>query len=173
MKIRLYFLALAGIVGLGVTSASAASPQYCDSVARQYANGKATGSAATGGVVGAIGGAVLGGIIGGNKGAGTGALIGGGTGIVVGGAKWQKYYQQRYDQCMAASYQPPPPPPGAGFAPPKFAGNGPNCPPIQYATPKSWYPQCAQKYPTSFKWNGPWAGTFMNWNGCRYACQLP
>ena len=153
--------------------ASAASPQYCDSIARQYANGKATGSAATGGVVGAIGGAVLGGIIGGNKGAGTGALIGGGTGVVVGGAKWQKYYQQRYDQCMAASYQPPPPPPGAGFAPPpRFAGNGPNCPPIRYATPRSWYPQCAAKYPKSFKWDGPWAGTYMNFDGCRYACSL-
>ncbi|MBN8994684.1 MAG: hypothetical protein J0H63_12555 [Rhizobiales bacterium] len=171
MKIGITLLALAGLIGLGVESASAASPQYCDSVARQYANGKATGSAATGGFVGAIGGAVLGGILGGNKGAGTGALIGGGTGIVVGGAQWQKFYQQRYDQCMAASYQPPPPPPkGPGFAGPP---RGQQCPPIQYAVPQSWYQQCAAKYPNSFKWSGPWAGTYMNFDGCRYACQLP
>jgi hypothetical protein len=172
MRIGLSLLALAGLIGLGVGSANAASPQYCDSVARQFANGKATGSAAAGGIMGAIGGAVIGGIVGGNKGAGTGALVGGGTGVVVGGAQWQKFYQQRYDQCMAASYQPPPPPPGAGFAPPpKFSQQ--QCPPIQYAVPQSWYPQCAAKYPKSFKWNGPWAGTYMNFDGCRYACSLP
>jgi hypothetical protein len=172
MRIGLSLLALAGLIGFGVSSANAASPQYCDSVARQFANGKATGSAAAGGIMGAIGGAVIGGIVGGNKGAGTGALIGGGTGVVVGGAQWQKFYEQRYDQCMTASYQPPPPPPGAGFAPPPKFSQQP-CPPIQYAVPQSRYPQCAAKDPKTFKWNGPWAGTYKNFDGCRYACSLP
>jgi hypothetical protein len=91
---------------------------------------------------------------------------------VVGGAQWQKFYQQRYNQCMTASYQPPPPPPPAFAPPPQYSGNQPPCPPIQYVTPRSWYPQCAQKYPVSFKWDGPWAGTYMNFDGCRYACSL-
>ncbi len=170
MKIHLYLLALVGVLFVGAQTASAASPGYCDSVARQYAGGKATGSAAIGGIFGAIGGAALGGILGGNKGAGTGALLGGGTGLVVGGAQWQKFYNQRYDQCMSASYQQQPQQPKY-IAPQQPAYN--QCAPLQYAVPQNWYPQCAQKYPNSFKWDGPWAGTYMDYDGCRKSCQLP
>jgi hypothetical protein len=102
-----------GALALGSGTASAASPNQCHQQAMAYANKYAnpTGGAVAGGVIGAIGGGVLGEIIGQGKGAvGAGALIGGGTGAVIGASKQKKKHQQLYDEayynCMNQPAQP-------------------------------------------------------------------
>jgi hypothetical protein len=113
MKILISAVALAGLMGLGVTSASAAnSPAYCDSVAKSAANQKAGGNAIGGAVVGGVGGAILGGILGkGNKAVVPGAIAGAVGGGVIGRASWKRAYDEAYYQCLNAPpvYAAPPP----------------------------------------------------------------
>lgn len=141
-------LLAAGVViaALALSAGTAAAQQnYCDGVARDYANryagGNAVGGAAVGGAMGAVGGAILGGIINGNRGAGTGALIGGASGAIIGGTQggrqWQSLYDQAFADCMSRAAPPrrpgppPPPPPGAG-APPAWS--------------PQWYQYCSARY---------------------------
>ena len=157
MKKSISMFAAAGVLALGMTSAaintaSAASPAYCDSQARQYANQRAGGNALGGAAVGAIGGAVLGGILGGGKGAGTGAAIGGVGGAVVGGSSWQKFYNQRYYQCINS---------GPAYAPPAYG-----VPPVGS---QAWKQQCSYKY-KSFNWN---TGYYLGYDGDYHICNLP
>lgn len=169
MGIGVAIAALAGTAG-----SAAAQQQYCDSVARDYANqnagGNALGGAAVGGVLGAAGGALLGGIINGNKGAGTGALIGGAGGAIVGGTQggrqWQSLYDQVFNDCMARSARPvPPPPPGRvppppGRVPPPGAGAPP-------AWTQQWYQYCSARY-RSFN---PNTGYFIAKGGQQVFCR--
>ena len=136
-----------------VTSASAASRAYCDRQARAYANQRAGGNALGGAAVGAIGGAVIGGILGGKGGAGAGAAVGGVGGAVVGGSTWQKFYNERYYQCINS---------GPAYAPAPVYG----IPPV--GSP-AWKRQCAAKY-GSFNWN---TGYFLGYDGQYHLCKLP
>ncbi|HMN87201.1 MAG TPA: BA14K family protein [Bauldia sp.] len=161
MKKIVSMLAATGVLALSmasvtVTTASAASPNYCDKQARQYANQKAGGNALGGAAFGAIGGAVIGGIINGGKGAGTGAIIGGAGGAVVGGSTWQKFYNQKYYQCINSgpAYAPPQPQPIYGVPP---VGSN------------AWKQQCSYKY-KSFNWN---TGYYLGYDGQYHICQLP
>jgi len=158
MKKTVSMLAAAGVLALGMTSvsvstASAASPAYCDKQARHYANQRAGGNALGGAAVGAIGGAVLGGILGGGKGAATGAAIGGVGGAVVGGSSWQKFYNQAYYQCINSGPVYP--------AQPVYG-----VPPVGS---QAWKQQCSYKY-KSFNWN---TGYYLGYDGQYHICQLP
>ncbi len=183
---------------LAATSGAALAQQgYCDSMARDYANrmagGSAAGGALAGGAMGAIGGAVLGGIIDGNRGAANGAAIGGGAGALVGAGqgqqKWRGFYDQAYQDCMvrASANRPPPPLPGYGNqSPPPPPGQyygaprppqAYGAPPQVYAAPRGygappawsreWYAYCAQRY-RSFD---PNSGYFIASGGVRKFCR--
>ena len=101
MKILISAIALAGLMGLGTTSAFANSAAYCDSVARSVANQKAGGNTIGGAVVGAGAGAVLGGIFGkGNKAVLPGAIAGAVGGGVIGHTSWKRAYDDAYYKCL-------------------------------------------------------------------------
>ncbi len=158
MKKIVSMSAAAGVLALGMTSAtvttaSAASPAYCDGQARAYANQRAGGNAIGGAVVGGIGGAVLGGILGGKKGVGAGAAIGGVGGAVVGGSSWQRLYNQAYYQCINS---------GPAYAPQPVYG----IPPVGS---QAWKQQCSYKY-KSFNWD---TGYYLGYDGDYHICQLP
>ena len=90
--------------GSMATQSYAAGKQYCQSVARDYANHKAGApQVVTGLVGGAVAGGVIGALIGGKHAVRTGALIGGASGAVVGAGhankKWDKYYWRKYNEC--------------------------------------------------------------------------
>ena len=134
------FVASVVFAARGLSAGTAAAQQnYCDGIARDYANsyagGAAVGGAAVGGAMGAVGGAILGGIINGGKGAGTGALIGGAGGAIVGGTqggrRWQSLYDQAFADCMSRATAPRP---VAGGAPPAWS--------------QQWYQYCSQRYRT-------------------------
>lgn len=155
MKIVVSAIALAGLMGLGVTTASAQnSPAYCDQYAKNYARQTAGGNAVAGAVIGGIGGAVLGGILGkGNKAVAPGAVAGAVGGGVIGGASWQKKYNQAYYQCInqPPQYQAPPP----AYAP--AVGT------------QAWKQACSQKY-NSFDWN---TGYYLGYDGDYHLCKIP
>lgn len=139
MKNYLFAAGLA-LAAIAATAGTAAAQQnYCDGVARDYANryagGNALGGAAVGGAMGAVGGAILGGIINGNRGAGTGAIIGGTGGAIIGGTQggrqWQALYDQAFNDCMVRSTRPVAGPQGA---PPAWT--------------REWYQYCSARYRT-------------------------
>ena len=119
-----------GLLAMSAGVAAAASPEYCDGVARHYADkySRPANNAVGGAVAGAVGGAFLGAIFGGRHAVGRGAAIGAGAGTVAGLAhgsrRWQDIYDQTFDDCMSQPVRyereegpPPPPPPPSG--PPK------------------------------------------------------
>lgn len=154
MKILISAVALAGLMGLGVTSASAAnSPAYCNSVAKSVANQKAGGNAVGGAVVGGVGGAVLGGILGkGNKAVVPGAIAGAVGGGVIGRASWKRAYDEAYYQCLNA--------------PPAYTAQPVYLPPVGS---NEWKQMCSQKY-KSFNWN---TGYYTGYDGQLHMCSLP
>lgn len=77
---------------------------YCEDYARDYADSK-TGDPGRSTVRGAGRGALIGGILDGDDGAGRGAAIGAVRGLLgsrEGGRKWDRYYNQASDRCVAA-----------------------------------------------------------------------
>jgi hypothetical protein len=157
MKLTIPTIAFFGVLAIGVGSASAASPGYCDSYARDYAGQRAGGNVVGGVLTGAIGGALIGGILGGRHGAGTGAVIGGVGGGIVGGSSWQSLYNRAYYRCINS---------GPSYAPHTAYQ-------AQYAIPPAgspaWKQQCSTKY-RSFDWG---SGTFLAYDGSYKTCQLP
>ena len=157
MKTLITAFTALGLLALGVGTASAGSPAYCDNYARNYANQYANPAANTvgGAVSGAIGGAILGGIFGGSHGVGTGAAIGAGVGALGGAAnsspRWQQLYNDAYYQCLGPQAQPQPTYNGGGYT----SGS------------PEWYQYCAAKY-KSFN---PDDGTYLGYDGYRHPCQ--
>jgi hypothetical protein len=151
-------LAVAGAMAVAIGQAAAAPQDYCDGVARDYANrygaNSTLGGAAVGGMMGAVGGAVLGGIINGNRGAGTGAAIGGAGGAILGAGqgshRWNELYNQAFDDCMRNG------PRGA----PAFAAPAPE------PWTREWYEYCSANH-RSFN---PDTGYFMA-KGKRVFCR--
>ena len=114
MRIFVTACAMLGALALGSGTASAASASSCHNQAMAYANKYANpaGGAIAGGVIGAIGGGILGNVIGQGKGAvGAGALIGGGTGAVIGASKQKKKHDQLYHEAYYDCMNTPPPQP--------------------------------------------------------------
>ena len=149
------------IIAGGVQSA-AAQEHRCDREAKRYADSRMNrGEAALGsGLGGAAVGAVLGGIIGGGKGAGRGAIIGGSTGAVGGalgsGPKWQRLYDDAYDDCMER-YRPV----RARAPEPVYRGG------LMEPWTDEWFEWCSANY-RSFN---PRTGTYVGYDGVRAFCQ--
>jgi uncharacterized protein YcfJ len=151
------------LLALGVESASAASPAYCDRYARDYANANSNkgGQIVGGAVTGAIGGALLGGIFGGGHNrVANGAAIGAGVGALSGAASnspyWNQLYEDAYYQCINS----PGPRPAPVYDP------GYDLPPVGS---RAWKQMCAQKY-RSFDWQ---SGYFVGYDGEYHMCTLP
>ena len=160
MKILVSAIALAGLIGLGVTSASAKnSAAYCDGYARDVARQQAGGNAVGGAVVGGVGGAVLGGILGGKKAVAPGAIAGAVGGGVIGGASWKRAYDRAYYQCLNAPpvYVAPPPP---AYIPPVGS--------------YQWVQMCDAKYKTFNPKTGYYIAKYDAYNQPVYrVCSLP
>jgi hypothetical protein len=151
-------------LAVGVETASAGSPGYCDQYARSYANQYSNkgGQIVGGAVAGAVGGAILGGIFGGGHNrVGNGAAIGAGVGALSGAASnspyWNQLYQDAYYQCMNS--------PGPQAAPVYQPGYDDLPPPGS----RPWKKMCAEKY-RSFDWA---SGTFLGYDGQYHPCMLP
>ncbi|WP_421722996.1 BA14K family protein [Bauldia sp.] len=151
MKSIVATIAIAGLLGLGVTSASAKDP-YCDAYAKDYARDATGGNIVGGAAVGGIGGAVLGGILGKKKkGVTTGAIAGAVGGGALGAATRNRAYNQAYAECVANK---------ANYAQPVGA------PPVGS---NAWKQMCSQKY-KSFNWN---TGYYLGYDGDYHLCKIP
>ncbi len=95
-------LFLTGVQAQSPDTAVAQNSAHCDGYARDYAQRNSRGHVAGGAVIGAIGGALIGGIVGGGGAAGAGALIGGGTGAIIGSDRKSRDYNALYNQAFAS-----------------------------------------------------------------------
>lgn len=155
MKRLVTVIAMAGVLGLGVTTTASAQNPYCDAYAKDVARSETGGNIVGGAAVGAVGGAILGGIFGKKKkGVGTGAIAGAVGGGAVGAATRNRAYNQAYADCVAqqaAVKQPVQP----AYAP----AVGTN----------AWKQACSQKY-NSFNWN---TGYYLGFDGDYHLCKIP
>lgn len=159
-------VAAAAAVGIAVLAAGAVTASAQDNryhrEAKRYADSRMDrGEAAlSSGIGGAAVGAILGGIIGGGNGAGKGAIIGGSTGAVGGalgsGPKWQRLYDEAYEDCMDR-YEPV-----RARAPEPVYRAGP----IEPWTDE-WFDWCTSRY-RSFNAR---TGTYTGYDGVKYFCQ--
>ena len=153
MKILFSALALAGVLMIGMGSASAQVDPYCDQYARDYARTKAGGAAVGGALVGGVGGALLGRVIGGKNAMLPGAVVGAVGGGVAGGAAWKKHYNAAYVECMTSR-------PVAVAPQPVYL------PPVGSL---EWKQMCSRKY-KSFNWD---TGYYLGYDGQYHLCALP
>jgi uncharacterized protein YcfJ len=80
-------------------TAEAASKSYCRAYAKNYADKKTSRKVVRNLVIGGVVGGVLGAVVGGRTSTAIGAAGGAATGVIVGDAKWQKYYNRGYSNC--------------------------------------------------------------------------
>ena len=87
------------LIPLTTVPAEAASKSYCRSYAKNYASKKTSRKVVRNALIGGVAGGILGAVVGGRTSTAVGAVGGAATGVIVGDAQWQKYYNRGYANC--------------------------------------------------------------------------